>query len=175
VALAVIGGIVALVTRTGDITLNTVEPLSKLIKPDVASCKRGDSLELHGLTSVQSCTTHTAHIGLLAYQFDTSADYQTALSRLNFLTGFSASGAGTTCPPPSGKSSGQVGWHSNDNASFSSRSGQDLECYTFSHDSSILIYLWTLPSQRTILVGNDGASGATFGQLDTWWTGLSYG
>jgi len=174
-ALAVIGSIIALATHTGDITVGTVDPLSRLIQPDVTSCKAASALGMHGISQARSCDTHSTGIGLLGYQFSTSGAYLAGLARLNILTGFRASGAGTSCPPPSGRTSGHVGWHSNDNPAFRPRTGQVLECYTYGHDSRILIYLWTLPSERTILVANDGATGATYADLDTWWAGLSYG
>jgi hypothetical protein len=71
--------------------------------------------------------------------------------------------------------SGQTRWHSNDNANFGSRAGQILECYPYSRDTRILIYLWTLPTQRVILVASGQAAGATYASLGKWWSGLSYG
>jgi len=95
------------------------------------------------------------------------------LAQLNRLTGFDAPAAGNTWPPPPGKTSGQSQWHSNDNASFGSRAGQVLECYAYSHDTRILIYLWTLPTRRVILIANNDAAEASYASLGNWWSGLN--
>jgi hypothetical protein len=47
--------------------------------------------------------------------------------------------------------------------------------YPYSRDSRIPIYLWTLPTQRVILIANDQAAGATYTSLGHWWSHLSYG
>jgi hypothetical protein len=41
--------------------------------------------------------------------------------------------------------------------------------------SRIPSYLWTLPTQRVILIANDQAAGATYTSLGSWWSRLSYG
>jgi hypothetical protein len=174
-ALAVIGGIIAVATGTGDLAPAAVEPLSQLIKPDVTTCKATSALGMSGVAHAQSCQTRAAHIGLLAYQFTTAGGYLAGLAHLNRATGFDGRAAGHTCPPPSGSASGQSRWHSNDNAGFRSRPGQVLECYAYSHDTRVLIYLWTLPTQRVILLANNDAAGADYASLGTWWAGLNYG
>jgi len=146
-----------------------------LIKPDVTTCKPTPALGMSGVAHAQSSQTHAAHIGLLAYQFTTAGGYLAGLAQLNRLTGFDGTAAGNTCPPPSGSASGRSRWHSNDNAGFRSRPGQLLECYAYSHDTRVLIYLWTLPTQRVILVANNDAAGADYASLGTWWAGLNYG
>jgi hypothetical protein len=100
---------------------------------------------------------------------------EAGLAELNLLTGFDAAAAGHGCPPPPGSTSGQSRWHSNDNAGFGSRAGQILECYRYGRDTRIPVYLWTLPTQRVILVANDQARGATYASLGRWWSRLSYG
>jgi hypothetical protein len=169
---AVIGGIVALVHHSPS---SGSQSLSQIIKPDVTSCKGTISLGLTGLTHREFCRTDVSSIGLDAYQFATAADYTNGLARLNNITGWDPSGAGTGCPPSSGDSGGRTLWHSNVNASYPPRAGQVLECYRLEHGTRYLLYLWTLPTQRVILVANDSATGATFTDLERWWSGLSYG
>ena len=173
IGIAVLGGIIALVTHTGTIT--TVEPLSQLVGPDVASCQNAATLGMRGVSHAQSCHTHAKGIGLVGYQFSTAAGYADGLAELNLLTGFGAGAPGHGCPPPSGSTSGRSPWHSNDNGDVGPRAGQILECYPYSRDSRIPIYLWTLPTQRVILIANDQAPGATYTSLGNWWSGLSYG
>ncbi len=168
---AVIGGIVALVHHSSS---SGSQSLSQIIKPDVTSCKGTLALGLTGLTHREFCRTDVSSIGLDAYQFGTAAAYTNGLARLNNITGWDPSGTGTRCPPSSGNS-GRTLWHSNVNTSYPQRAGQVLECYHFDHGTDYLLYLWTLPTQRVILVANDSATGATFTDLEKWWAGLNYG
>ena len=170
---ALIGGIVALAHHDSS-DGNTIEPLSQLIKPDVTSCKSTVTLGLKGLTQREFCQTSEHNIGLDAYQFATASAYADGLDRLNIITGWNPSGAGTKCPPPTGDARGQLLWHSNVNSKYRQRAGQILECYSLRRPS-FLLYLWTLPTQRVILVANDNAAGATFADLEKWWSGLNYG
>jgi hypothetical protein len=128
-----------------------------------------------GVTHREFCSTHEHDIGLDAYQFDSTANYTSGLNHLNTITGWDPSAAGDGCPPPAGRAGGQSHWHSNVNAKYRQRSGQVLECYSFSRSSTVLLYVWTLPTQRVILVANDTATGATFANLEKWWAGLNYG
>jgi hypothetical protein len=175
VVVALIGLIVALASQGSNSGAGTIEPLSKIIQPDVRSCKSTVALGMSGLVNREFCQTSVHSIGLDAYQFDTSTDYANGLSRLNNLTGWNASSAGTHCPPGSGSFSGLTQWHSNVNGLYRQRAGQLLECYSFNKSSKFLLYVWTLPTQRVILVANDNATGATFADLEKWWSGLSYG
>lgn len=175
VAIVVLIGVIVVVARATGNSGTAIEPLSRIIKPDVTSCKTESRLGMRGVTVALGCRTHQAPVGLLAYQFSTAADYRSGLSRLNDLTGWNPSGAGTGCPPHGGSNSAQTGWHSNVNPKYAARQGQILECYPDSHNAGILIYLWTLPTQRVILVGSEGPTGATFSSLETWWAGLTYG
>src|SRR5262249_4531162 len=143
--------------------------------PEVTSCKNVAAPGMRGVTHALSCHTHAPDIGLVGYQFSTAAGYEAGLAELNLLTGFDAAAAGHGCPPPPGSTSGQSRWHSNDNAGFGSRAGQILECYRYGRDARIPVYLWTLPTQRVILVANDQARGATYASLGRWWSRLSYG
>jgi len=113
-------------------------------------------------------------LGIVPGLFSTAADYRAGLAELNLLTGFDARPAGRGCPPPSGSTSGQSLWHSNDKANFGPRAGQIVECYPYSRGSSP-IYLWTLPTQRVILIASDQAARATYTNLGNWWSRLSYG
>ena len=171
---ALVGGIAALARHDNSSNGTTIEPLSQLIKPDVTSCKSTVTLGMTRLTHREFCQTSVHSIGLDAYQFATASAYANGLSLLNTVTGWSPSGAGTGCPPPSGNTSGQTQWHSNVNSNYPQRAGQILECYSVAHPS-FLLYLWTLPTQRVILVANDNATGATFTDLEKWWSGLNYG
>jgi len=175
VAIVALIGVIAVVARhINSANGTTIEPVSQLIKPDVTSCKSTVTLGLTGLTHREFCQTGVHDIGLDAYQFSTASAYASGLNRLHTITGWNPSGAGTSCPPPSGSTSGQTQWHSNVNSRYPQRTGQILECYALNHPS-FLLYLWTLPTQRVILVANDSATGATFADLEKWWSGLNYG
>jgi hypothetical protein len=147
----------------------------QLIGPDVTSCKNGAGLDMRGVTNALSCQTRAQDIGLVGYQFSTAPGYDAGLAELNLLTRFGTAAPGRGCPPPPGSTSGQSRWHSNDDANFAARAGQIVECYPYSRDSRIPIYLWTLPTQRVILIANDQAAGATYASLGSWWSHLSYG
>jgi hypothetical protein len=172
VVVALIGVIAALAKQSGN-SGGTPETLSQLIQPDVHGCKSTVTLGLVGLEHHEFCQTTVHSIGLIAYQFHTSSDYTDGLAKLNSLTGWNKSSAGTSCPPTLGSNSGLTQWHSNVNTKFAQRAGQVLECYPFHR--KFLLYVWTMPTQRVILVGSDGATGATFGDLEKWWSGLDYG
>jgi hypothetical protein len=173
VAVAVIAGIVvavhALTAKPAP-----VEALTKIIRPDVTRCDRAGSLGMTGLTSRLACSTKTAHVYLNGYQFDTPADYRAGLAHLNTVTGWNQSVAGNGCPPPSGSSIGREGWHTlHDPRYKSARPDQILECYTDPHVSGLFLYLWTLPSQRVILLGGDSVS-ASYDYMQHWWERLTY-
>jgi len=171
---ALIGGIEALARHNDSGNAATIEPLSQVIKPDVTSCRSTATFGMRGLTHSEFCQTSEHNIGLDAYQFATASAYADGLRQLNTITGWSPAGAGTKCPPPSGDTSGQTLWHSNVNTNYRQRAGQILECYTLRRPG-FLLYLWTLPTQRVILVANDNATGASFADLEKWWSGLTYG
>jgi hypothetical protein len=171
---ALIGGIEALARHNNSSNAATIEPLSQVIKPDVTSCKSTATLGMRGLTHSEFCQTSEHNIGLDAYQFATASAYADGLRRLNTITGWSPAGAGTKCPPPSGDTSAQTLWHSNVNPKYPQQAGQLLECYSLRRPG-FLLYLWTLPTQRVILVANDNATEASFADLEKWWSGLTYG
>jgi hypothetical protein len=174
VAVAVIAGIFAVVHGHSGGT--TAEPLSKVIKPDVGRCKAASTLEMRGVTSSLSCTTSAHNIGLSAFQYDNTADFQAGLARLNKLTGWNPSAAGKSCPPPAGSSTGQEGWHTLHNPKYKTlRSDQILECYPETGGDGRFLYLWTLPTQRVILVAGNPGSGASYTNLQKWWQNLTYG
>jgi hypothetical protein len=109
----------------------------------------------------------------LAYQFDSTADYQAGFGSLNSRTGFVAVGASGSCPPSTGSTVGSTGWHSTSTATYPARSGQILECYTDRHNHLPLL-IWTLPTQRVVLLADDGSTGASLSLLYNWWTTLSF-
>jgi hypothetical protein len=152
------------------------EPLSKIIKPDVKHCRAASALSMPGITSSLACRTADVSIGLSAYQFDRAADYQAGLAHLNRITGWNPSVAGHSCPPPAGSSIGHEAWHTLHNPAYQAlRLGQFLECYTDPQVSGLFLYVWTLPSQRVILVAGDSAAGASYTALQDWWKKLTYG
>lgn len=174
VAIAVIAAIIAAVQHhpSGG---PPVEAASKIIKPDVKFCRPTSLSGLKGVKALD-CATRVTSIGLSAYQFDNTTDYSAGLRTINSSTGWAPSGAGFGCPPPSGKPEGRAGWHTITNPKYKKQlSGQVLECYTPTHAASRLLYLWTLPTQRLILVAGDFSSSATFNDLENWWKNLTYG
>jgi hypothetical protein len=151
-----------------------VEQVRKIIEPDVRAC-RSVSVQLTGATAY-NCSTKVLTIGMSAYQFDNTSDYRAGLSRLNASSGWNAAAAGSGCPPPSGKSAGQEVWHTIFNPKYkTARPDQILECYPPIHATSHLLYLWTLPTQRAILVAGDFSGRASFTDLQNWWKNLTYG
>jgi hypothetical protein len=150
-----------------------VQPLSSIIAPFADNCgPASQRFTLSGVTSSYLCKRTTALVvDVLAYQFDNSADYRAGVVSLNSHTGFLAAGAARSCPPPGSTGTGSVSWHSRQ---YPARPDQVLECYTDAHNHLPLI-VWTLPSQRAILLADDGAHGATLATLDDWWTGIGFG
>ncbi len=168
--------VVAIVIWASGVLGSPVQPLSAIIAPFATSCGPAhQSFTLGGVTSSYLCVRTTATgVDVLAYQFDNSADYQAGLTSLNIRTGFLAAGASRSCPPASGTAFGSVSWQSTRSAKYPRLAGQILECYTDSHNHLPLI-VWTLPKQRAILLADDGASGATLADLNTWWTAIGFG
>ena len=151
------------------------EPLNDVIAPFASLCgPSAQSFSLSGTTSSYLCRqTSGTGINVLAYQFDNAADYQAGFASLNSRTGFVAVGASGSCPPPAGSRTGSTGWHSTRSATYPARSGQVLECYTDGHNHFPLL-VWTLPTQRVVLLADDGATGASLSLLYNWWTTLSF-
>lgn len=173
VVAAVAAAVIILLTRPKN---SPVEALSKIIRPDVTSCRTQSNLSMRGTTSSLFCRTHDPNIGLNAYQFDNAPDYQAGLAHLHSITGWNPSAAGQGCPPPAGSSIGTEGWHTiNDPKYRAQRPDQLLECYTDTQKAGLFLYLWTLPTQRVILVGADSSSGASYAYLQNWWKDLTYG
>jgi hypothetical protein len=174
VALLIIAVIAAAAAHRG--TGQAVEPLSQLIKPDVKQCRAASALAMPGVTASLACTTADLRIGVSAYQFGGATAYRAGLAHLNHLTGWDPSVAGQKCPPPVGRSIGHEGWHTLHDPKFGTpRPGQFLECYTDTQASGLFLYLWTLPSQRVILVAGDSVPGASYTDLQKWWEKLTYG
>jgi hypothetical protein len=115
-----------------------------------------------------------------AYQFDSMADFQTGINRLNRWTGYDTPGRlGTTCPPGT-NSRGRTEWWALTNPKYTThRNDQFLECFT-DHLKSVgarAFLIWTLPTQYVIFVGENtlGDSPASFSYLVKWWKHVAYG
>jgi len=75
-----------------------------------------------------------------------------------------------------GRSIGHEGWHTrHDPAYHAVRGDQTLECYTDPQVNGLFPYLWTLPSQRVILVAGDSVAGASYTGRQDWREKLTYG
>ena len=116
--------------------------------------------------------TSKANVVVWGYQFDSSADYVKGLAAINHFVGFDKVTPGTTCPPPSGTSEGKVGWHANHNPKYTSRTGQDIECFT---DGSKPDLIWTMPTQDVFFIGQNNIKGTSINSLIKWWETLTYG
>jgi hypothetical protein len=168
-ALLVIAVIAAVAAHHGSGRV-AAEPVSQIIKPDVKRCKAASALSMPGVTS------SLAGIGLSAYQFGSAAGYRAGLAHLNRVTGWNVTVAGHSCPPPAGRGTGHEAWHTLHNPAYRTlRPGQILECYTDPQVNGLFLYLWTLPSQRVILVAGDSVAGASYTDLQDWWEKLTYG
>ncbi len=106
------------------------------------------------------------------YQFDNSADYVKGLAAINHYVGFDKVTPGTSCPPASGTTEGKVGWHANHNPKYTSRTGQDIECFT---DNSKPDLIWTMPTQDVFFIGQNNTKGTSVNSLIKWWETLTYG
>lgn len=63
--------------------------------------------------------------------------------------------------PPAGSGIGQERRHTIHDPRYQTpRPAQILECYTDPHASGLCLYLWTVPSQRAILLAGDEMAGA---------------
>ena len=172
---AAIAVVLVALRLTGILGSAPVEPLNTIIAPFAAQCgPSAQSFTLQGTTSSYLCRrTSSTDINVLAYQFDDAADYQAGFAALDSKTGFVALGAAGACPPPGSSTTGATGWH-NSTAKYPARSGQVLQCYTDAHNHLPLL-VWTLPTQRVVLLADDGATSATVSGLYDWWTTLRFG
>jgi len=116
--------------------------------------------------------TKRANVVVWGYQFDSFADYQKGLDQINHYVGFDKLTPGTYCPPPAGSSEGKIGWHSNDNAKYRSKPGQDLECLI---DASKPVLIWSMPTQDVFFIGQNNVKGSSIRSMITWWRHLDYG
>jgi hypothetical protein len=99
---------------------------------------------------------------VLAYQMDSTADYNQAWANYNTWANFETSKT-LDCPPGSGQSQGGPGewWDGN----FPQRAGQVLECFGTSTGP---VYVWTYPTENTFMIAQPPQSWS-FSQLETWW------
>jgi hypothetical protein len=116
--------------------------------------------------------TQRANIVVWGYQFDSSADYQAGLTHINHFVGFDKVTPGTTCPPPSGSTTGKIGWHAKSNPKYKSRTGQDIECLI---DNNKPVLIWTMPTQDAFFIGQDNLKGSSIQTIVSWWEILNYG
>jgi hypothetical protein len=112
------------------------------------------------------------NVGVWGYQFASFADYQAGLARINHYVGFDKVTPGTSCPPPSGSTTGKVGWHAIHNPKYFRHAGQDIECLT---DHSKPVLIWTMPTQDVFFIGQDRVDGSALTTLINWWKKLTYG
>ena len=137
---------------------------------------RCESAPLQGLdpatlTSRLYCTHATqSYVVVGAYQFDSAPDYQTGVVQLNKTLKFNPATASKGCPPPSGHSDGDIGWHSG--SRYPDRTGQDIECYTGGGEPVIV---WIMPSQDVIFLAEYKIKGTPMTDLIAWWKTTSYG
>jgi hypothetical protein len=165
-------------------TASGVEPLSTIMNPTGlapvgTSCTRAitNGLNAATLTGRTFCSKTTATKTVVwGYQFDNKADYRAGFAHINSYTGFSSSGASSTCPPAGGSADGSTGWHANSNPKYKSRNGQILECYVdHAKSGTYPILVWTMPTQNVVFISEDRASGGTLTTLVNWWKTLNYG
>lgn len=116
--------------------------------------------------------TTRANIVVWAYQFDSSAGYQTGVAHINHYVGFDKVTPGSGCPPPSGSTEGKVGWHANHNPKYKSKTGQDIECLI---DGREPVLIWTMPSQDVFFIGEDKVKGSSIHTIVKWWETVDYG
>jgi hypothetical protein len=86
--------------------------------------------------------------------------------------GFDKVTPGTTCPPPSGSTTGKIGWHAKSNPKYKSRTGQDIECLI---DNNKPVLIWTMPTQDAFFIGQDNLKGSSIQTIVSWWEILNYG
>jgi hypothetical protein len=150
--------------------------LNKLLPGDVTECSsKVEAFENHiqGLTAKVGCQVTSIGGVMFGYQFDSSADYQSALADFNRVSGFDAAKATGTCPPAAGHQ-GETKWFTTGTGLYPKAPGQILECYRVrfnSNPSNPLqpIYVWTIPSQNTFLQAIASVT-TSAKDLDTWWT-----
>ncbi|HEX5187914.1 MAG TPA: hypothetical protein VFW16_00115 [Streptosporangiaceae bacterium] len=116
--------------------------------------------------------TTRAHIVVWGYQFNSFANYQKGLAKINHFVGFDQVTPGSTCPPPSGSSEGKVGWHANHNPKYKSKKGQDIECLI---DAKEPVLVWSMPSQDVFFIAEDHVKGSSIKTIIKWWETLDYG
>jgi hypothetical protein len=117
-----------------------------------------------GLVNALECTAPDMPNGsIIAYQVDSTADYNQAWANYNKWANFGTSKT-STCPPSGGNDQAGPGeWYG---PRFPSRAGQVLECFTASDNAPV--YVWTYPTENAFIVAQPDKSW-TFSKLETWW------
>jgi len=158
------------------------EPLVTIMNPAGetpvgTNCGAAHLFGLNRATLVASTFCPHSHgvpnVAVWGYQFDSYTDYKAGLAHINHYVGFDQSTPGTNCPPPSGSSVGQIGWHTITNPKYKRQlKTQVIECLT---DNQKPVLIWTLPTQDVFFIGQNGHKGSSLHTLIRWWKKLEYG
>jgi len=158
------------------------EPLVTIMNPAGETpvgthCGAAHTFGLNRATLVASTFCLHSHgvpnVEVWGYQFDSYADYKAGVAHINHYVGFDKYTPGTNCPPPSGSTVGQIGWHTITNPKYKKQlKGQVIECLI---DNQKPVLIWTLPTQDVFFIGQDGQKGSALETLIGWWKKLSYG
>ena len=159
-------------TTTSTTTTSTTCPgcqhilaLSTLLPRDTTDCQSipDDKIPAGfvGWTATASCAAgNFPNLHIYGYQFDSNSDYLAAISRFNQDVNFNPIKTGTTC---TSNQSGYLPWYS---TTYPQVPGQIQECYQSS--SNTPAYIWTVPTQNTILEAI-GPEGSTISAVHDWW------
>jgi hypothetical protein len=158
------------------------EPLATIMNPAGETpvgtdCGKAHLFTLKRATVVASTFCFHSHgvpnVEVWGYQFDSYADYKAGVAHINHYVGFDKFTPGNNCPPPSGSTVGQIGWHTITNPKYKKQlKTQVLECLI---DNQKPVLIWTLPTQDVFFIGQDRHQGSPLGTLIHWWKKLSYG
>jgi hypothetical protein len=145
--------------------------------PVGTDCGKAHLFKLNPATVVARTFCPHSHgvpnVGVWGYQFDSYNDYKAGLAHINHYVGFDQFTPGTNCPPPSGSSVGQIGWHTITNPKYKKQlKTQIIECLI---DNQKPVLIWTLPTQDVFFIGQDRHKGSALETLIGWWKKLSYG
>jgi hypothetical protein len=158
------------------------EPLVTIMNPAGETpvgtrCSAAPVFGLNRATLVANTFCFHSHgvpnVEVWGYQFDSYIDYKAGFAHINHYVGFDKFTPGNTCPPPSGSSVGQIGWHTITNPKYKKQlKGQVIECLI---DNRKPVLIWTLPTQDVFFIGQDRHQGSALETLISWWKKLSYG
>lgn len=174
----VVGGLLggAAATSSWPFTSGPVA-LKELLPSGVSSCTtKVTPFENHvpGMTAIYACRVLAIKGVVFGYQFDNSSDYLAALNKLNQVSGFVTSQAGSNCPASNSVVEGVTPWYTTDKNLFPKTAGQILECYQVQFNSNPSnplqsTYLWTIPTEESFMQVIAGAN-VSMKELDSWWS-----